>query len=143
MINKYKIKTYCRDNISKIKNYDKAIADKENMWECHHINELTYTKKELIKMNMYYNRPADEFIFLTKKEHKKIHTEMCVGEKERKQKINESMSGKTTWFKGKTKSDFGEKYKKHFEKTCTDDKKQYHKELCWYINHNYKCRWEE
>ena len=29
--------------------------------------------KDLIMMNLYYNRPAEELIFLTRAEHKKLH----------------------------------------------------------------------
>jgi prophage tail gpP-like protein len=71
------IKRYCREDISLIKNYEQAINDKEHKWECHHINELTFTAKELIKQNMYYNRPANEFIFLTVQQHRNIHYTVC------------------------------------------------------------------
>lgn len=88
---------FCRDDISLIKNYEQAINDTENVWDCHHINELTFTKKELIKMNMYYKRPASELIFLTKKEHGLLHTRVCAGHEEWKRKNKENhkgMSGK-------------------------------------------------
>ena len=80
MISKTAIK-YCRDDISNIENYNKAIADKENIWHCHHRFEtdcplLLMSKEELKERDLYYNRPADELIFLTKKEHHRLH-EIC------------------------------------------------------------------
>ena len=74
-----RVKQFCKDDYTKIKNYDKAIADKEHMWHCHHILELTldneyaHSRDELKRMDMYYNRPYFELIFLTSKEHRKLH----------------------------------------------------------------------
>lgn len=80
MISKYHIKEYCRDDISLIENYNKAITDTEQMWECHHRLELTldgeyaHSKADLKRLGMYYNRPYFELIFLTKSEHNSIHS---------------------------------------------------------------------
>ena len=74
------VKSYCRDDISKIENYELAKADNFVGWECHHRNELTvngefaHTSSELKQMNMYYNRPYFELIFLRRTEHCKLHT---------------------------------------------------------------------
>lgn len=71
----------CKDDISKIENYDKAINDKDNMWELHHRLELTldgefaHSRAELIRMGMYWKRPSFELIFLERKEHHRIHDE--------------------------------------------------------------------
>ena len=66
---------FCCDDISLIENYDKAINDITQTWDCHHHLEieLNLTVKELIKRDLYYNRPASELIFLTKGEHSRIH----------------------------------------------------------------------
>lgn len=78
MINKRvdRIKKYCCEDISLIENYNEAIIDKEQTWEIHHKLEieLNKTQKELMELNLYYNRPAIELIFLTKSEHSKIHS---------------------------------------------------------------------
>ena len=66
-------KTYCNEDISRIENYDKAVADKEQIWDCHHRRELETPRKELIKIGEYYKRPAEELIFLTKAEHTILH----------------------------------------------------------------------
>ena len=66
---------YCCDDISLVENYDKAINDKTQVWHCHHKLEieLNLSLGELIKRNLYYNRPASELIFLTPEEHLRIH----------------------------------------------------------------------
>lgn len=62
-----------------IENYDKAKADNFKGWHCHHRLELhqdgsiRFTKESLIKLDLYTNRPASELIFLTSKEHTKMH----------------------------------------------------------------------
>ena len=66
-----------------IENYDKVIADTERTWECHHRLEThssdgkkrltNLTKRELIALGMYYDRPPEELIFLTKTEHRRLH----------------------------------------------------------------------
>lgn len=63
-----KHKQYC-SNLDRIENYDEAIKSSE-MYICHHKLEAFFTRKELIAMGKYYNRPARELIFLTYKEHR-------------------------------------------------------------------------
>ena len=76
MINTYRTKRYCKDDISKIENYEQAINDKENKWVCHHRLELTLdceealSRSELKRMNMYYHRPYFELIFMKDIDHK-------------------------------------------------------------------------
>ena len=73
MISEKRAKSYCKDDISLIENYDKAIADKTQIWHCHHRRETIFSRKDLIEIGEYYNRPACELIFLTKSEHMKLH----------------------------------------------------------------------
>ena len=84
MINEKSANAYCRDDISLIENYEKAINDKTQTWDCHHRKESQYSVDELVDIGEYYNRPACELIFLTKSEHMKLHH-----------------LGKPTWIKGK------------------------------------------
>lgn len=74
MIQKKNVKRYCKEEPSKIENYDKAIADTDQMWHLHHRRETIYTRKGLIEIGEYYHRPAAELIFLTKAEHTRIHS---------------------------------------------------------------------
>ena len=94
MINEYFVKTYCKDDISLIENYDKAIADKDQIWECHHRRELETSRKQLIKIGEYYNRPASELIFLTKAEHNSLHKKGEPRSDETKLKLSIANKGK-------------------------------------------------
>lgn len=79
MINLGKMPLYCCEDPSLIENYEKAVNDSK-MWDLHHRLEVSedgchimFTPQELKDKNMYYHRPASELIFLTRKEHKKLH----------------------------------------------------------------------
>ena len=82
MISEKCAKCYCSEDISLIENYQQAIADEERMWEIHHRRECDengrtlFTHKQLIEMNLYFNRPASELIFVTRSIHCKLHREM-------------------------------------------------------------------
>lgn len=81
MINKYRfiIKKngepdsicYCRKP-ELIENYDKAIADTTQTWNCHHRKEELYSQKELKERNEYFDVSPEDLIFLTVAEHHKI-----------------------------------------------------------------------
>ena len=127
MINERNAHKYCRDDISKIENYDKAIADDTQTWHLHHRLELTLdgefalTTEQLKMHDMYYNRPYYELIFLTPAEHMRLHmkdkylpddTKQRISNKlkgvkhgtmseEHRRKLSESKKGKSPWNKGK------------------------------------------
>lgn len=99
-----RMKAYCSEPLENIENYDKAIADKEHMWHCHHRLEVQgqfRNSKELLeRCGMYWDRPANELIFLRMDEHRRLH---AVGNKygtvkklsdETKRKIAEKRMGK-------------------------------------------------
>ena len=75
-------KRYCSEDISLIENYNQAIADQTKTWDIHHRRECDengrtlFTKKQLIKMGLYFKRPASELVFVTKSMHSKLHREM-------------------------------------------------------------------
>lgn len=83
MINEYYAKRFCSEDISLIENYYEAISDHNKMWDVHHRRECDengrtlFTKKQLIDMNLYYNRPSSELVFVTRSAHRKIHRELC------------------------------------------------------------------
>lgn len=103
MINLKQVKRYCKD-FEKIENYDKAIADTTQTWDCHHRAEICYSRKELIEKGDYYNVPACNLIFLTSSEHSKLHTTERYCSEETKRKISESLKG-NQWNKGKHHSE--------------------------------------
>ena len=125
MINIKKVKRYCKEDISKIKNYDKAIADTTQTWHCHHMTETWWncTVKELIENECYYNRKACELIFLTPEEHKSLHSKGKKHSEETRRKISESHKGKILSEETKRKlseANKGNTYhkgKKHSEET--------------------------
>lgn len=105
MINLKKVKSYCKEDISKIENYDKAINDNLQTWDCHHKAEILlcgrFTVNDLMKFNLYYKRLSNELIFLTKSEHISLHHKGKKQSSEAKRKIAEFFKGKPTWNKGK------------------------------------------
>ena len=134
---KYSFKYYCKD-YENIENYDKAKADDFKNWEVHHRLEthnsdgerrlVDITADELKVLDMYYNRPADELIFMTIYEHSRLHmkgkhlseeTRKKIGSaskgnkyalgykhsEEAKNKISEAMKGEKNPFYGKHHSD--------------------------------------
>lgn len=97
------------DDIENVENYEKAKADNFVGWDCHHRLE-THTsdgerrlvdilKKELIALDMYYNRPANELIFMIRKEHISLHqkgnkhAKGCVRSEEYRKMLSERMKG--------------------------------------------------
>lgn len=72
--------SYCRiGEYELIENYELAKAVNFKGWDIHHRLELTlngeyaHSKDELKRMDMYYNRPYFELIFLRHGEHIKLH----------------------------------------------------------------------
>ena len=75
---RYNFKKYCKD-FEKIENYQKAKKDNFVGWHCHHRlethtpdgkrREVDIPMEELKALGMYYNRPAEELIFLAESEH--------------------------------------------------------------------------
>ena len=94
MINEEKIKSYCKDDISLIENYDKAVSDTTQMWHCHHRRETIFSKSDLIEIGEYYNRPACELIFLTSLEHNRLHKSGKHLSAETRKKLSEANKGR-------------------------------------------------
>lgn len=82
MIHEYNARKFCKDDISRIENYELAITDTTQTWHIHHRDELRIlpsgmkvyrSKEELIENGRYYHCPANELIFLTHSEHMRLH----------------------------------------------------------------------
>ena len=106
MINEQHAHLYCKEDISKIENYDLAIADTTQTWHLHHRTEIWWncTTKELIENDCYYHRPAKELIFLTKAEHRRLHHKGKILSAETRQKLSEVNKGENSHMYGKTLS---------------------------------------
>ena len=77
MINEKYAKSYCCDDLSLIENYELAVNDTTQTWECHHRGEILpcgrFSPNDLNKFGLYFNRPATELIFLTPTAHRQLH----------------------------------------------------------------------
>lgn len=92
MINEKNAKRFCNEDISLIENYDKATVDNTQTWHCHHRDEIKVlpsgmtvlrSRQELKENGRYYNCPANELIFLTQSEHRRLH-DIHISEETRK-----------------------------------------------------------
>lgn len=63
---------YCNDIIN-VTNFELAKIDKFEDWDLHHINGEKMSVAEMKKAGLYFNRPANEFIFLKHSEHRRLH----------------------------------------------------------------------
>lgn len=104
------VKQYCNGDITKIENYELAIADKTQVWCCHHRMEIMpfsgkqVSQKYLMKQGLFFNRSSEEFIFLTRSEHMKLHE-----------------NGKATRFKkGRTSPNKGKKFDVEYRKHISE-----------------------
>lgn len=95
----YCLKKYCRD-IENVENYEKAKAENFKGWSVHHRLEthnsdgerrlVDIKSTELAALDMYWNRPASELIFLTVKEHNALHRRGKHPSEETRRKISEA-----------------------------------------------------
>ena len=112
---------YC-DNTENIENYEKAKADNFKGWQCHHRLEthnsdgeqrfVDVTGDELKALDMYWHRPANELIFLTRKEHRQLHMKgkpsLNKGKRpseETRKKMSEAQKGRKKPHKGIPRSE--------------------------------------
>ena len=97
MICEYTAKQYCCEDLSLIENYDLAVADTTQTWECHHRGEVLpcgrFSIDDLKKFGLYYNRPASELIFLTPTTHRSLHNKGVPLSKETKKAISDGIKG--------------------------------------------------
>lgn len=98
----------CKEDISLVQNYEKAVDDTTQIWELHHRLGAVISRQDLIKMDLYYNRPAIELIFVTREQHNIIHHKGKIYpplSNETKLKISEACKGELNGFYGKNHSE--------------------------------------
>lgn len=126
MIDVKRTKRYCREDITKIENYDKAITDMSQTWDCHHRDEIRTlpssmtvirSSQDLKEAGRYFNCPANELIFLTKSEHQRLHNTGKTHSDETRRKKSESKKGEKNSFYGKKHSDETKKKMSEARKT--------------------------
>ena len=84
-----KYKRYCK-NIENVENYEKALADNFVGWCLHHRLQtwtsdgerrlVNISADELKSLGMYYNRPAEELLFMRVEDHISLHQKGKQGE---------------------------------------------------------------
>lgn len=139
------INNFCCEDISLIENYEKAVNDQTQTWDCHHRLETDENKsqQQLIDEDRYYNRPAKELIFLTRSEHANMHYKGTHRSKETKRKISEKMNGTHRSEETKRKISEGRKRKnsakgRMYINNGIDNKMIYESELEYYLSIGYK-----
>lgn len=106
---------FCVEDITNIENYEKAVNDETQTYVCHHRLEthtsdgerrkVDISKEELIALDMYYHRPANELIYITMKEHISLHHRGKKISDEVKRKLTEAHKGVSPSNKGVPLSD--------------------------------------
>ena len=130
MIRFNSLKKYCCEDVSKIENYDKAITDNTQTWDCHHRLEthnsdgerrlVNLERKELIALGMYYNRPASELIFMTTVDHQYLHNKGKQLSVETRLKISKTLKGK---YKGENNPLYGRHLSEERRKKMSEARK--------------------
>ena len=105
MIDEKEARKYCKDDISKIENYELAIADTTRTWHCHHILGEILTRQQLLEHDFYYDVPPCMLKFVTKAEHNRLHKKGKHPSEESRKKMSEAKKGKSSPRKGVTLSD--------------------------------------
>jgi hypothetical protein len=152
-------KHICREDISLVENYDKAIADTTQTWILHHRDEIRElpsgmiarrSAEELMENGRYYDCPANELIFLTPAEHTSLHHKGKVFSEETLKKMSNSLKGRVSARKGVTLTnetkeklaqynltDFGKAFVEHYHKMPYECKHFYNIERKFYKRHGY------
>lgn len=152
-------KLICREDISLVENYDKAIADTTQTWVLHHRDEIRQlpsgmivkrSVKELKENGRYYHCPANELIFMTKADHLSLHHKGKINSEESRQKMKISMKGRvsprknavlTNEIKEKLSlvnlTDLGKAFIEHYNKMPYECRRFYKLETKFYKRHGY------
>ena len=117
-----------------IENYDLAAADNFVGWDIHHRLEthnsdgerrsVDLTKAELKALGTYYNRPAEELIFIRHSEHTVLHMKGKHISEETKRKISDAMKGKPGLNKGKPTWSKGKHFSEEHKRKISEAKKR-------------------
>ena len=78
---------YCTDPLDKIEHYEEALAEGFKCWCIHHRREIKpdgtrVSRQELKDNGLYYDRPANELVFMRLGEHRSLHNignKFCLG----------------------------------------------------------------
>ena len=117
---KHTFERYCK-NYQDIENYEAAKKDNFKNWEVHHRLEthnsdgerrlVDITRDELKALGMYWQRPAEELIFMKRSEHLFLHHKGKQKSEETRKKMGEAQKGHTV--SEETKNKMSEAQKGH------------------------------
>lgn len=85
------------ENFKLIENFSDAAADPTQTWVIHHRKETEEgkSKQQLIDEGLYFNRPPEELIFLTRAKHNELHSLVeRMHTKAAREKISNSLKGR-------------------------------------------------
>ena len=122
MINEQCAHTYCKDDITKIENYDKAINDTTQTWHLHHILGEILTREQLLEHDFYYDVPPCMLKFVTKSEHASLHRNGRTSPMKGKKMSEESRNKISESKKGKKIKPFSEEHRKRISESLTGNK---------------------
>lgn len=112
---------FCEDGkIHLIENYDMAVSDENEMWECHHRLEIQddgteLSSRELKERGLYWKRPPNELIFLRREDHRKLHFRTNLYKISLEKTRNNSIGKRINWvdrFRGKSKEEISAEIEK-------------------------------
>ena len=87
---------------NKVENYEKALANEFYGWVLHHRRGIDETghnipREEMVVQGLYFNRPPEELIFVTRSEHRRLHNSNFKGKPlsdERRKRLSEVLKGR-------------------------------------------------
>lgn len=93
MISIEKVKKFCKD-YTRIENYEDAVNDTTQTWDCHHILGEILTREQLKDHDFYYDVPPCMLKFVTRAEHIRLHKSGKHFSEEHRRKLSEANKGK-------------------------------------------------
>lgn len=89
-----KVKKFCKD-YTRIENYEEAVNDNTQMWDCHHILGEILSREQLKDHDFYYDVPSCMLKFVTRAEHTHLHKKGKHRSDETRKKISKARKGLT------------------------------------------------
>ena len=97
---------FCSEPLELIENYQQALSEGFAGWCMHHRREIKQdgtrvSAQELKDNGLYYDRPAEELVFMRREEHISLHSKGKHHSEETRQKLSEAKKGENNPFFGK------------------------------------------
>lgn len=112
-----KVKKFCKD-YTKIENYEEAVNDNTQTWDCHHILGEILSREQLKDHDFYYDVPPCMLKFVTRAEHTHLHKKGMHRSDETRKKISKANKGRTFSEEHRRKLSEAKKGKYRSEEIC-------------------------